>query len=304
LRSRTHQLAVDGTVDTRHYSAPLTRAAASLLTPEFGRALRRSWILVGLATAVFAWLWTLSFGTSTDSFAYWSVDLAHPWLLNEGDLVAFTYSPVAALLFAPFHALPYPVFFVGWTTLLALVALWLCPPMLWAPGFLLLLGELHAGNVHILMAAAIVLGLTRAAGWWSVPLLLKVTPGVGILWFLVRREWRKFATALIVSGVLVLASLVVDASLWPQWFDFLVRNIGGPAAGGFRLELPLLPRVAIAAAVVLFAAWSDRAWLVPIAAVVALPVLWLAAIPAFVLASARLSPRSPSESASGRTCAS
>lgn len=251
-------------------------------------ALRQSLILVGLITAVLAWLWVLSFGTSTDSFAYWSVDLANPWLRSVGDYAAFTYSPVVALAFAPFHAIPYPVFFFAWTTLLVVVALWLVPPVLWAPAFVLLLGELHAGNVHILMAGAIVLGLTKSGGWWAMPILLKVTPGVGLLWHLIRREWRPLGIAALVTGTLVALSLLIAPALWGQWFAFLVDNVGGPTSGGYRIEIAVLVRLPVAVAIAAYAAWSDRRWLVPIACAVALPVLWIAAVPAFVFAAARL----------------
>jgi hypothetical protein len=36
-----------------------------------------------------------------------------------------------------------------------------------------------------------------------------------------------------------------------------------------------MPRLVLAAALVAFAAWSDRRWLVPFAIVLALPVVWL-----------------------------
>ena len=55
--------------------------------------------------------------------------------------------------------------------------------------------ELYHGNIHLLMAAAIVLGFRYPIGW-SFLLLTKVTPGVGLVWFAVRREWRPLIIAL------------------------------------------------------------------------------------------------------------
>lgn len=257
------------------------------VTPDFKRAARHGWSATGFVIAVLAWLWALSFGTSTDSFAYWSVDLAHPWTQAVGSYGAFTYSPVMAIIFAPFHALPYPVFFVLWTTMLAIVALWLCPPILWAPGFILLLGELHSGNIHILLAAATVLALTRSAAWWTFPLLTKVTPAVGLLWHLLRREWRQLALALGVTAALVLASLLFVGPLWIEWIEFLLGNIAGSAVGP-RLDIPLLPRLVVASVIVVYAARKGLEWLVPLGVLVALPVIWIGGIPAFFLASARL----------------
>ena len=197
------------------------------------------------------------------------------------------YSPVAVLAFAPFHALPYPVFFVLWTSVLALVALWLCPPMLWAPGFILLLGEIHQANVHILLAAAVVLSLTRSAGWWALPVLTKVAPGVGLIWHFARREWRQLGLAIAVTGVLVVVSLAYSAGMWLDWAQFLVTNVT-VAPGGPSIALPLLPRLAIAAVIILFAARSDRRWLVPLAVLMAMPVIWISGIPVFLIACVRL----------------
>ncbi len=61
------------------------------------------------------------------------------------------------------------------------------------------------GNVHMLLALAIVLGF-RWPATWSFVLLTKVTPGIGLLWFAVRREWRSLAIALGATAVLVTLS--------------------------------------------------------------------------------------------------
>ena len=45
------------------------------------------------------------------------------------------------------------------------------------------------GNIHLLLGAVIVAGF-RWPWLWALPLLTKVTPGVGLLWFALRREWR------------------------------------------------------------------------------------------------------------------
>ena len=61
-----------------------------------------------------------------------------------------------------------------------------------AVGVVLGLIELAGGNIHLLLAAAIVLGF-RWPWTWSLVLLTKITPGIGLLWFVVRREWRNLA---------------------------------------------------------------------------------------------------------------
>jgi hypothetical protein len=59
--------------------------------------------------------------------------------------------------------------------------------------------ELYHGNIHLLLAAAIGLGL-RYPWTWAFVLLTKVTPGVGLIWFAVRREWRQLGIALGVTA--------------------------------------------------------------------------------------------------------
>ena len=49
--------------------------------------------------------------------------------------------------------------------------------------------EINAANINFPMGLAIVAAF-RWPALWAFPLLTKVTPGVGVLWFAVRREWR------------------------------------------------------------------------------------------------------------------
>src|SRR5690348_6311250 len=96
-----------------------------------------------------------------------------------------------------FTFLPWPVFAVAWAAFLFAVYLWMTGRRNWLPllAFPPILFELSMGNIHLLLAAAIVLGFRWPAAW-SFVLLTKVTPGVGLLWFAVRREWRSLAVAL------------------------------------------------------------------------------------------------------------
>ncbi len=42
---------------------------------------------------------------------------------------------------------------------------------------------------------------------WSLILLTKITPGIGLLWFAVRREWRALAIALGATAAIASVSL-------------------------------------------------------------------------------------------------
>ena len=111
--------------------------------------------------------------------------------------------------------------FLGlWTAILLAVLYWLARPLLFLPLVLLALPEIWGGNITILLAAAIVLGFSRP--WaWAFPLLTKVTPGLGLLWFGVRREWLAFALALAATIAVIAVTALVTPGLWADWFALL-----------------------------------------------------------------------------------
>ena len=159
------------------------------------RLLRDAAIVVGLVFAAYLFMVAeAQKGTvAYDIVAYYNFDLAQPYAGVVGQLGFFAYSPPIALLLAPFHALPWLWFVTGWLMLLLAAAAWL------GRGNLLLILalppvaiDLYHGNIHLLLAVAVALGMRYPAAW-SFVLLTKVTPGVGLLWFVVRREWRRLA---------------------------------------------------------------------------------------------------------------
>ena len=134
--------------------------------------------------------------------------------------------------------------------------------------------ELYEGNIHLWIAAAIALGF-RYPWTWGFVLLTKVTPGVGLLWFAVRREWRALAIALGVTGVIVAVSLVLEGQLWVDWLAFIGSTPEGGSVAQFQIPIPLWMRLPAAAALVVWGALTDRRWTVVVAATLALPVLWV-----------------------------
>jgi len=254
----------------------------SATTPErrSARARRRRALRDGLAIAGLLFgIAILAVGgparqtLGADAYAYWAVDIDHPYAQTVGSIGAFLYSPVIARLFAPAALLPWPAFWALWLALLVATVVWLGGRrVLLVLAFPPVLIELYYGNVNLLIAAAIALGFRYPAAWAFV-LLTKVTPGVGLLWFAVRREWRSLAIALGATAGLVAVSLLVDGRLWPDWIATAGR--AAPPAGQ-TLEVPLWIRLPIAAALVAWGARTDRRWTVVVGATIALPVLWLA----------------------------
>jgi hypothetical protein len=93
---------------------------------------------------------------------------------------------------------------------------------------------------------AIALGF-RYPATWAFVLRAKDTPGVGLLWFLVRREWRSLGIALGVTAALVAVSLVFDLRLWQEWVEKqVVASVGQPPDQP-QIDIPLLLRLPAAA---------------------------------------------------------
>lgn len=212
-----------------------------------------------------------------DAYAYWAIDLADLYgrsLQNTSGYGAFRYTPAIGQAFSVFGAVPWEVFFAGW--FIAMVA-----ALFWMTGrnALLLVAfppvalELYHANVHLLMAAAIVLGF-RWPATWAFVILTKVTPGIGLLWFAVRREWRNLAIAVGVTVALAGLSLIVAPDLWREYVKTMVDNLFFDRGRPYPIPIPLPIRLIVAVAVVVYGARTDRRWLVPVAATIALPIIW------------------------------
>jgi hypothetical protein len=257
-------------------SAPSASERTRLAT----RALRDGAILAGLLFAGYLFLVIAPSARTVgfDALSYWIYSIDDPYRITHGTMGSFVYSPVAARLFAADSLLPFWQFLWIWLALLVGTALWLGGRRrwLWVLAFPPVALELYHGNVHLLIAAAIALGFRYPAAW-SFVLLTKVTPGVGLLWFAVRREWRRLAIALGVTGALVAVSLVIDGPLWQQWIDKeLLVSLKQPPNQP-QIDIPLLLRLPVAAAVVAWGALTNRKWTVPLSAALAMPVLWISA---------------------------
>lgn len=204
-----------------------------------------------------------------DTRAYWRVDLAHPYAASGvGDISTYLYPPIFAQVLAPFSLLPFPLFYGLWTAMAIGLLVWLVRPWPWALAILALpiSYELLVGQVHLVIAAVVVLGFARPA-LWAIPILTKVTPGVGVLWFGFRREWRKLAIALGVTGAVVAISFVAYPTAWFEWVAFVL----GSTQRGEALPL----RLAIAVGIMAVAGLTNRKWMVPIAVTLAFPVVWV-----------------------------
>ncbi|MBA3778979.1 MAG: DUF2029 domain-containing protein [Chloroflexi bacterium] len=259
------------------------------LTPR-RRAVRDGLFLAGMMFLLNLFLRVApSAGTvGFDAYSYWRVDLADPYRGAIGSLGWFPYSPALAQIASLFDILPWTTFLWFWLALLVGTIIWLGGTRtLWLLAFPPVAIELYHGNINLLIAAAIVLGFRYPAAW-SFVILAKVTPGIGLLWFAVRREWRSLAIALGTTTVLAGISIVAVPELWTQWSGALVGSANASPDPSIDI-LPLWARLPLAAAIVAWGARTDRRWTVPVAATVAMPVLWFA-VPAVLAAVLPLLP--------------
>lgn len=246
-----------------------------VLTEPRRRAIRHGLVLGGFLLLLYGTAWAAS-GGHIDIHDYWLTrpeDAYRNYALgSEGQ----AYTPVWTLAFSPLTTLPFPLVYAGWFCLNLAVAVWLLWPLgrFWMlVGLLYVSPELTTGNVHLLIAAAVVLACSGKAWALAFPILTKVTPGLALTWQIGRGEWRGVLSALGTTAVLVAASWVIAPDLWPRWWTAVTSNLG--TAGPELLWIPLLPRLPVAILIGFYAARTSRAWLMPVAVLVGLPHIFL-----------------------------
>lgn len=210
-----------------------------------------------------------------DAYAYWTVDIGHVYARSFGQLQAFgafRYAPPVALVMAPLSLLPWPVYLAVWTA--SLVGALTYVARRWTLAACAFVGvgiSLYLGNVDLLMAAAIV-GAMRWPALWAIPILLKPTSAIGLLWYAGRREWRNLAIVLGVLAAACLPTIVLFPTMWGDWIRMLRDNLAIPAP---ELTVPALVRYPVAAALMALAVRSNRPWLIGIAVGLSQPVFGL-----------------------------
>lgn len=231
-----------------------------------------------------------TFGSAHDAHDYWLAARAgDPYAagLNWGLPGVYVYSPTFLQVTAPLLALPWQAFVAVWTAIALAALSWLSRPRALAIMVILAVPELWGGNIHLLLAVAVVVGF-RFPAVWAFVLLTKVTPGVGLLWFAVRREWRALGIALAATGTVVLVSAAVAPEPWTEWLGVLAGNATADPVVLGVIPIPLVVRLPLALALIVWAAPRDERWALPVACMLALPAWWiggltmLLAIPALI----------------------
>ena len=227
------------------------------------------WVAIVVFSEPFGRLW----GTGQDAYCYWFPSLSDPYARSDWtDPIAYVYSPAFLQLLEPIRALPWQAYMAVWTGILMGAVFVLTGRKWFAVGVVLSLMELAGGNIHLLLAAAIVLGF-RWPATWALVLLTKITPGIGLLWFAVRGEWRHLAVALGATALIVAVSFATMPDAWVRWVGVL-SGIAGRDGTWAAVPIPFLVRLPFAVALVVWGARTNRRWTVPVAGMLALPALW------------------------------
>jgi hypothetical protein len=258
------------------------RIAMPVAVPAGNARWERLATAAGIGLCVAVWIMLVQIPGREDAYAYWSAPADHPYRAFAYGVGAYLYSPAFLQLIAPLRLLPLSAFelVVAGLSLAALVYVcraWTIPALLFPP----VMVELATGNIHLLLAAALVVSWRHPAAW-STFLLTKITPGVGLVWFVVRREWRNLAIALGATALMSAVSFAIWPGQWLEWVGFIVAS---GTNGGL-----LVPRLALCALVIGCAAIRDDRRLLVVGVTLAMPVFYLNSLSVLIALRVRSRP--------------
>ncbi len=258
-------------------------ASARRLPPAWLVALAGVGAILLLVDAAYRW------ATPSDEHAYWLAgrnllegrsiyELAR---LGPVEPYAYHYPPPLAQIMAPVAAiLPAFAWTALWTALL-LVCLYLLAGRsvliaLASIAFVPVAVELWFRNIHLPLALLTYFGLRRWPVLLGVGALVKLSPGLGIVYLAAKGRLRDaaigFAAAAIIAGV----SFLLNPGLWTEFVELTLGR--GPLDVSGVLPIPYAVRLAIGAVLVVLAARLRRPWddvLAVVGMTVALPTLWV-----------------------------
>ena len=247
-----------------------------------------------IAIAILAWVWWQMARQTwhDDSYTFWSAwQDGHLYPPAWRPISQYVYSPAFAQAFWPLMQLPWPVVNALWAAIQLAALVWMLGPIgavaalafpfpSLAHSGTAVYATINNGNPMILTAAAITLGLTRWPGGFAYVLLTKVSAGIGILYFAIRRQWRALGMAVGVTVVIGAVSAVFAPGLWVEWgtllFGAVSRSGGSEAlAKEIFMPVPLALRGLVGVGVVVLASLRGWSWAVPIGCFLALPDIHL-----------------------------
>ena len=218
-------------------------------------------IALGIGWAVAVFVTFTKMGNPVDAWCYYGFDPKNIWDPDG----CFLYSPPVAQLMGVIQGLmPFETFTFLLRAAETIVLAVVTGPALFFSLFIPAVAiELNAVNVNLLVVGAVLIGF-RFPFEWAFVILTKITPGVGLLWFAVRREWRNLAIAIGATALIAGGSFLLAPDLWRQYFEQLGREPDDSIfVIGWRLPL--------AALVVIWGARTNHRWAMIVAVFLGMP---------------------------------
>ena len=238
-----------------------------------GLAIAGTWLLAALALALAVWM-----NGSADRQVYYDL-FDKPLYSQWGTHTAmFFYSPAAAQLMMAIRVIPFTPYLILFAAAGCVAVAWMVAPLgiRWAPqAFLVALPVTLHGGMEWIFALVAVLAL-RYPAVWAIPVLTKVTPGVGAFYYIGRRDWRSFAIAVGVTLAIAVVSALVAPNYWHDWFAMLwtiAHDTGADGFGSPLLPVPLVIRGPIALALCVWGGARNRPWTILAAMILGRPDL-------------------------------
>lgn len=218
-------------------------------------------IALGIGWAVAVFVTFTKMGNPVDAWCYYGFDPKNIWDPDG----CFLYSPPVAQFMGVIQGLmPFETFTFLLRAAETIVLAVVTGPALFFSLFIPAVAiELNAVNVNLLVVGAVLIGF-RFPFAWAFVILTKITPGVGLLWFAVRREWRNLAIAIGATALIAGGSFLLAPDLWRQYFEQLGREPDNSIyVIGWRLPL--------AALVVIWGARTNHRWAMIVAVFLGMP---------------------------------
>ncbi len=222
-------------------------------------------------------------GFGYDAQAYWQAIQGEYYVGAPNTRGAFLYSPAFAQLVWPLAQLSWPMFNAVWMLAASLTFAYLLKPLGWRlsiPLWLACTPEIVSGNVFWIFAIVVAFSL-RLPVLWAFVLLTKISPGIGLIWFSVRREWKNLFLTVIATTLIVGASFTLEPDAWRAWIDFLGVHLGSTTGQVGGLSLPPVVRIPAAIVLIVWGAMRSKYWTIPAAMVLATPVFGSVALVVF-----------------------
>ena len=239
-----------------------------------------------------------------DTLAYWTAGrnllAGRPlYTAGVGFYAAYLYPPVLAQVFAPLSLLPFPAVVWIWRGV-QLVCLRLAVGSWTAGGLLLLvwpplMSEIDAGNVHLVIAAAVGMAIRGRPEGVVLAALTKFASLAALpLAFVTER--RRLVAGTVGAGVIVIASVVAAPHAWLDYAQAMMTPLpSSPSWYNLGAALPLPLRLAAAGLTSVGAIRWPR--LAAVSATLLLPILWVHGLSVLVAAIATPGAMAPSRQA-------